>query len=128
MSAAHNAVGIWKFSEMQDVAKEFLAFHFKKEQQEKFLTASQGYNQPMLQTFSMHPIYASNPKFYFAPYISWYTHAPGWPGAPTAAMQAAWDQFIIPDTAAAHATGKMTAEEAVEKAEAQLKRLYRRHA
>jgi multiple sugar transport system substrate-binding protein len=128
MSAAHNAVGIWKFSEMQEVAKEFLDFHFQKEQQDKFLTASQGYNQPLLQTFSMHPIYASNPKFYFAPYISWYTHADGWPGAPTAATQAVWDQFIIPDTAAAHATGKMSAEEAVEKAEAQMKRLYRRHA
>jgi multiple sugar transport system substrate-binding protein len=126
MSAAHDAVGIWKFSPMQDVAKEFLDFHFQKKQQEKFLTASQGYNQPMLREFAMHPIYASNPKFYFAPYIGWYTHAPGWPGAPTAAMQAVWDQFIIPDTAAACAIGKMSAEDAVKKAEFQMKRLYRR--
>jgi multiple sugar transport system substrate-binding protein len=127
MSAAHNAVGIWKFSNMQDVSKEFLDFHFQKEQQEKFLEASQGYNQPMLSAFSMHPIYASNPKYYFAPYISWYTHAPGWPGAPTAAMQSVWDQYILPDAMAACATGKSNAEAAVQKAEFQMKRLYRRY-
>jgi multiple sugar transport system substrate-binding protein len=127
MSAAHNAVGIWKFSDMQDVAKEFLDFHFQKAQQEKFLVASQGYNQPLLSAFSMNPIYASNPKFYFAPYISWYTHAPGWPGAPTAAMQSVWDQYILPDAAASCATGKSGAEDAVKKAEFQMKRLYRRY-
>ncbi len=128
MSAAHNAVGIWKFSPVVDLAKEFLKYHFQKDNQEKFLTASLGYNQPMLSAFTMHPIYASNPKFYFAPYISWYTHAPGWPGAPTASVQSVWDQYIIPDTAAAHATGKMEAEAAVKKAEAQMKRLYKRNA
>lgn len=127
ISASHLAVGIWKFSPMQEVAKQFLDWHFQKEQQEKFLTASQGYNQPFLQTFAMHPIYASNPKYYFAPYIGWYSHALGWPGVPTAASQAVWDQYIIPDTAAMHATGKSSAEEAVQKAEYQLKRLYRRY-
>ena len=128
MSAAHLAIGVWNWSPVKDLAKEFLDFHFQKAQQEKFLTASKGYNQPMLQAFTLHPIYASNPKFYFAPYIAWYTHAPGWPGPPTAAMQAAWDQFIIPDTAAACATGKMGAAQAVKKAEFQLKRIYRRYA
>lgn len=128
MSAAYTTIGVWDFSPNKELAKEFLDFHFQKEQQEKLLTASLGYNQPLLRTFAMHPIYASNPKFYFAPYIGWYTHAPGWPGAPNAAMQTVWGQFIIPDTAAACATGKMTAEEAVQKAELQMKRLYRRQA
>jgi multiple sugar transport system substrate-binding protein len=128
MSASHVAIGIWNFSPLQELAKEFLDFHFQKPQQEKFLTASKGYNQPFLQAFTMHPLYASNPKFYFAPYIGWYTHALGWPGVPTAATQAVWDQYIIPDSAAACATGKMTAEEAVKKAEFQIKRLYRRYA
>jgi len=128
MCGGYNAIGIWEFSEAKDLAKEFLAFHFQKAQQEKMLTASLGYNQPFLPAFTMHPIYASNPKFYFAPYMGQYTHAPGWPGVPTAATQIIWDQYVIPDTAAAHATGKMGAEEAVQKAEAQIKRLYRRHA
>ncbi len=128
MCAAYNVIGVWKWSPIPDVAKAFLDFHFEKEQQEKMLTASLGYNQPFLRAFSMHPIYASNPKYYFAPYIGWYTHAPGWPGAPTAATQVVWDKYIIPDTAAACATGKMSAEEAVKKAEFQIKREYRRRA
>ncbi len=127
MCAAYNVIGIWKWSPIIDLAKEFLDFHFQQQQQEKHLTASLGYNQPFLKTFAMHPIYASNPKFYFAPFIGWYTHAPGWPGAPTAATQVVWDQYIIPDTVAAHATGKSSAEAAVKKAEGQMKRLYRRY-
>ncbi|MEE8291453.1 MAG: hypothetical protein V3R80_08245 [Candidatus Tectomicrobia bacterium] len=127
MSGAYTTIGVWNFSPNKELGKEFLDFHFQKEQQEKHLTSSLGYNQPLLQTLGMHPIYASNPKFYFAPYIGWYTHAPGWPGPPTAAVQTVWGQYIIPDTAAAHVTGKMTAEAAVKKAEAQMKRLYRRH-
>jgi ABC-type glycerol-3-phosphate transport system substrate-binding protein len=90
------------------------------------LTASQGYNQPFLRAFTMHSIYASNPKYYFAPYVGWYTHAPGWPGAPTAATQVVWDKYIIPDTVGACATGKSSAEEAVKKAELQIQREYRR--
>ena len=126
--AAHVAIGIWRWSQVQEVAKEFLEWHFQPEQQEKFLTASHGYNQPFLKAFSMHPIYASNPKYYFAPYISNYIHAIGWPGVPTAAAQAVADQFIIPDAAASHATDRATAEEAAKKAEFQIKRIYRRHA
>lgn len=126
ISAAYNNIGIWGWSPLQDVAKAFLEYHFQKEQQEKFLTASLGYNQPVLKQFALHPIYASNSKFYFAPYIGWYSHADGWPGTPNAASQTVWDQYIIPDTAAECATGKTSAEDAVKKAEAQMKRLYRR--
>jgi multiple sugar transport system substrate-binding protein len=128
MSGAYNNIGIWKWSPVKEIAKEFIDWHFQKEQQEKYLLASKGYNQPLLRAFSMHPIYASNPKFYFAPYIAWYTHGAGWPGPPNAAAEVVWEQYIIPDTAAACATGRMTAEEAVKKAEFQIKRLYRRYA
>jgi multiple sugar transport system substrate-binding protein len=128
MSAAYVNIGVWNFSPLKELAVEFLDFHLQKEQQEKLLTASRGYNQPLLSAFSMHPIYASNPKFYFHPYIAWYTHAPGWPGSPTAAAEVVWDQFVIPDTAAECATGKSSAEDAVQKAEAQMTRIYRRHA
>lgn len=128
MCGAYNVIGVWKWSSIPDVAKKFLDYHFQSEQQDKYLVSSTGYNQPFLNALSLHPIYASNPKFYFHPYVSWYTHAPGWPGAPTAATQVVWDKYIIPDTAAAHATGRMSAEDAVKKAEAQIKREYRRRA
>jgi len=126
MAASHAGIGVWNFSKNIEPAKEFLEFHFQRENQLKFLEASRGYNQPMLRSFALHPIYASNPKFYFAAYIGWYTHAIGYPGIPTAASQTVYDQFIIPDTAAECATGKLSPEDAVKKAQTQLKRIYRR--
>jgi multiple sugar transport system substrate-binding protein len=128
MCASYHLIAVWEWSPVQELAKEFLDFHFQKEQQDKFLTASEGYNQPFLQRFALHPIYASNPAFYFAPYIGWYTHAPGWPGVPTAAAQVVWDKYIIPDTIAACATGKSSAEAAVKKAEFLIEEEYRRRA
>jgi ABC-type glycerol-3-phosphate transport system substrate-binding protein len=126
MSAAPTSVGIWEFSPMKDLAKEFLAYHFKKENYEKHLMASEGYNQSFLGDFTFHPVYASSPKYYFHPYIASYSHAPGWPGSPTAAAEVVWDKFIIPDTVAACATGKQTAEQAVQAAEQEMKRVYQR--
>lgn len=128
MSASPTNVGIWEFSPLKDLAKEFLAYHFKKENYEKHLVASEGYNQAFLGNFTFHPVYASNLKYYFHPYIASYSHAPGWPGNPTAAAEVVWDKFIIPDTMAACATGKQTAELAVQDAEREMKRIYQRHA
>jgi multiple sugar transport system substrate-binding protein len=127
MSASPTSVGIWEFSPLKDVAKEFLAYHFTKENYDKHLVASEGYNQSFLGDFTFHPVYASNLKYYFHPYIASYSHAPGWPGSPTAAAEVVWDKFIIPDTMAACATGKQTAEQAVQDAEREMKRIYQRY-
>jgi multiple sugar transport system substrate-binding protein len=126
MAASHSNVGIWKFSPNKELAKKFLDFHFSSENAEKHLYASAGYNQPLLKSNALHPLYASNLKYYFAPFIGWYTHAIGWPGSPTAASATIYDQYLLPDAAAACATGKATAEEAAAKLESQMKRIYRR--
>lgn len=126
MAASFVGIGIWKFSKEQELAKEFLKFHFSKENAEKHLQASKGYNQPVLAGHAQHPLYASNPKYYFAPFIGWYTHAIGYPGMPTAAAATISDQYLLPDAAAAAAIGKASPEEAVQKLESQMKRIYRR--
>jgi multiple sugar transport system substrate-binding protein len=127
MSSGVGYVGIWEFSPLKDLAKEFLVYHFKKENYEKHLMASEGYNQSFLGDFRFHTVYAASPKYYFHPYIASYSHAPGWPGSPTAAAEVVWDKFIIPDTVAACATGKQTAEQAVQDAEREMKRIYQRY-
>lgn len=126
MAASHQGVGIWKFSPMVDVGKRFLDYHFQADNADKHLWASAGYNQPLLKSHALHELYATNAKYYFAPFIGWYTHAIGWPGVPTAAAATIYDQYLLPDAAAAAATGKATPEEAVQKLESQMKRLYRR--
>jgi multiple sugar transport system substrate-binding protein len=127
MSASPTSVGIWEFSPLKDLAKEFLAYHFKTENYNKHLVASEGYNQSFLANFTFHPVYASNLKYYFHPYIATCSHAPGWPGNPTAAAEVVWDKFILPDTMAACAIGKQSAEQAVQDAEREMKRIYQRY-
>ena len=128
MAASFQAMGVWKFGKEKELAKEFIAFHFSKENANKHLTASKGYNQPVLAANALHPLYASNPKYYFAPFIGWYTHAIGWPGVPTAAMATVQDQYLLPDAAASMAIGKVTPEVAIAKLETQMKRIYKRAA
>ena len=126
MAASHQGVGVWKFSKNVELGKKFLDFHFQTENANKHLVASAGYNQPLLKTHALHPYYATNSKYYFAPFIGLYTHAIGWPGVPTAASATIYDQYMLPDAAAAAATGKATPEEAVQKLEKQMKRIYKR--
>ena len=128
MAASFNNAGVWKFAKEKALAKEFLAFHFSKENANKHLTASKGYNQPVLAGNALHPLYASNPKYYFAPFIGWYTHALGWPGVPTAAVATVVDQYLLPDAVASMAIGKVTPEAAIKKLEKQMKRIYKRAA
>lgn len=128
MAASFNNVGVWKFAKEKELAKEFLSFHFSKDNARKHLEASKGYNQPVLAGNALHPLYASNSKYYFAPYIGWYTHSIGWPGVPTAAVQTVVDQYLLPDAAASMAIGKVTPEEAIKKLTTQTKRIYKRAA
>lgn len=128
MGASFQTVGVWKFAKEKELAKEFLAFHFQKENARKHLEASKGYNQPVLAGNALHPLYASNSKYYFAPFIGWYTHSIGWPGVPTAAVQTVVDQFLLPDAAASMAIGKVTPEAAIKKLTSQTTRIYKRAA
>jgi multiple sugar transport system substrate-binding protein len=128
MSAAVVYMGVWEFSPLKDLAKEFVTYHFQKANYEKHLVSSEGYNQSFMRNFTLHPVYAASLKYYFHPYIAAYSHAPGWPGSPTAAAEVIWDKFVIPDSVAACATGKMSAEDAVKDAEREMKRTYQRYA
>jgi multiple sugar transport system substrate-binding protein len=126
MAASFVGVGVWKFAKEKQLAKEFLEYHFQKENQEKLLVASTGYNQPVLADFTNHEIYQSADVYKFATEIGKYTHSYGWPGVPTAAVQTVLDQFLLPDALAECATDRISPEDAVAKLESQMTRIYRR--
>ncbi|MEM7252541.1 MAG: extracellular solute-binding protein [Pseudomonadota bacterium] len=126
MAASFVGVGVWKFAKEKELAKEFLTYHFEKQNQEKLLVASKGYNQPVLEQFANHEIYESEDVYRFATKIGLYTHSLGWPGVPTAAAQTVYDQYLLPDTLAECATDRLSAEDAVKKLESQMTRIYRR--
>ena len=126
MAASFVGVGVWKFAREVDLAKEFLSYHFEKENQQKLLVASKGYNQPVLGDFTNHEIFTSEDVYKFAVDIGKYTHSLGWPGVPTAAAQTVYDQYLLPDALAECATDRLSAEDAVAKLEKQMKRIYKR--
>ncbi len=126
MAASFVGVGVWKFAREKQLAKEFLEYHFQKDNQEKLLVASKGYNQPVLEQFANHEIYQSEAVYHFATKIGLYTHSLGWPGVPTAAAQTVYDQYLLPDTLAECATDRLSPEDAVKKLASQMGRIYRR--
>ena len=117
-------VGIWNFSKHVDLAKDFLKYHFAPEQQHKWIEAGRGFNSSVLANQSKHPVYSTNPKYRVIPEVAEATVPPSWPGPGTAASQVTYDLYLIPDMFAQYVTGKLTAPQAIEWAEKELKEVY----
>jgi multiple sugar transport system substrate-binding protein len=123
-AAAVNGIGMWKFSKNQDLAKEFLKYHFDPKQQNDFIAQSLGYNQPLLKRYVNHPVWQSNPKFNFALRIGDIVHTIGYPGQPTGHSQTVFDLYVVPDMFAQVVTGRSTPKEAIAWAENELRQIY----
>jgi multiple sugar transport system substrate-binding protein len=115
-----NAVGIWKFSKNADLAKEFIKFHFKKENFDKWIVASNAYNHPPLRHFADHPIWTNNPKFAMLPKEAEYAHVRGWPAKTNAAVNLVEVNYVLPDMVAKAING-MPTKRAIAWAEDQVK-------
>src|SRR5437867_1375355 len=103
-----------------DFAKDFLRYHFQPENLSKWVEAGHGFNMPFLTNLTKHPVYKSDKQYRFIPEVAKVTVPPSWPGPTTAASQQVWDLYIIPDMFAQHATGKMTADQAIAWAEKEM--------
>ena len=119
-------LGIWKFSKNQDLAKEFLKYHFEKSQFEAYLDVALGYNVPFLKDYRKHSVFTSDPKIEFIGKIGEYEHTIGYPGPVTANSQAVWDLYIIGNMFAYAATENKTVDEAVVWAEKEIKSIYKK--
>jgi multiple sugar transport system substrate-binding protein len=107
-AAPMNGISIWKFSKNVDLAKEFLKFHFQKENFDAWIVASNAFNHPPLRNFADHPIWAKNPKFAMLPKEAEYAHPRGWPAKPNAAVNLVDVNFVLPDTVAKAIAGMPT--------------------
>ena len=117
------SIGVWKFSNNIGLAKEFLRYHFQREQQNEFIAASGGYNQPLLKEFDQHPIWTSDPKLRPLVGFAKWAHLIGWPGPPTREAQLVSQLYIIPNMFAKVVTG-MHAKEAMLWAEEEIRKVY----
>ncbi|MBI2159338.1 MAG: extracellular solute-binding protein [candidate division NC10 bacterium] len=113
-------LGIWNFSKNAELAKDFLRFHFKKENFDKWIVASNAFNHPPLRDLADHPIWSRNPKFAMLPGEAEFAHPRGWPAKPNAAVSLIDVNYILPDMVA-KAVGGMPTKRAIAWAEEQVK-------
>ena len=99
------SIGIWKFSKNQELAKEFIAYLFQKQNFDAWIIASNAFNHPPLKNLSDHPIWARNPKFAMLPKEAEYAHPRGWPAKPNEAVQRIDDNYIMTDMVAKAVNG-----------------------
>ena len=102
------SLGIWKFSKNQELAKEFIAYLFQKQNFDAWIVASNAFNHPPLKNLADHPIWARNPKFAMLPKEAEYAHPGGWPAKPTEAVQRIDDNYILADMVAKAVNGMPT--------------------
>jgi multiple sugar transport system substrate-binding protein len=100
-----NALGIWNFSPYIELAQDFLAFLFERENFNAWITASFGSNQPPLRAFANHPIWQQDPKTAIIPKEGEYARARGWPAKPNEYVQLTENNYIPPNMAAKAVTG-----------------------
>lgn len=117
------SIGVWKFSKNLDLAKEFLRYHFQREPQNAFITASGGYNQPLLKAFDQHPIWTSDPKLRPLIGFAQWAHLVGWPGPPTREAALVAQLYIVPNMFA-KVVGGTTINEAMIWAEGEIRKAY----
>jgi multiple sugar transport system substrate-binding protein len=117
---------IWKFARNPEAAKQFLV-DLAVDYRDAFEKSS-FYNLPSFpgSVPDLAGLVAQDPKYaVLADAASWSTNL-GHPGYSSAAMDEALNQFIVPDMFAAAARGTLSAEEAAQRAEAQLQPIFAR--
>jgi multiple sugar transport system substrate-binding protein len=114
-----NAIGIWKFSKNQELAKEFITFLFRKENFDAFITAAMGFNMSPVRGLAEHPIWAKNPKLAMLPREAEHAHARGWPSRPNDAVRRVENNYVLPDMVAKALNG-MPTKRAMDWAQAQV--------
>jgi len=117
------SIGVWKFAKNLDLATEFLRYHFQPEQQHALITASGGYNQPLLKAFDQHPIWTSDPKLRPLIGFAQWAHLVGWPGPPTRESALVAQLYIVPNMFA-KVVGGTKGNEAMVWAEGEIRKAY----
>jgi multiple sugar transport system substrate-binding protein len=132
VASSPNSYAIWKFSRNQDIAMEYLRYY--AEHWVEGFKASTGYNQPIFPNVVPQPmpILSNDPsshppdKLQILQTTNDWQAAYGYPGPAGPASDEVVNAYIIPDMMASAATDKMTPEEAVAWAKAQIEGIYKK--
>jgi multiple sugar transport system substrate-binding protein len=121
--AVVRSLGIWKFSKHIEAAKEFIKFHFSRENYLEFIMASECFNAPVYKSMEDHPAWKMDPKYEPIKDSGKYGHLYGWPAPGDEKSQQVTYAFVIPNMFAKAVTGAPT-KEAITWAEGEIRRIY----
>lgn len=125
-SASTLALGIWRFSQNVELAKDLIRHLLRPENYARQVEASMGYNQPFLRKFSQNPYWRNQPVLRFYEPAREQLTVPGWPGPAGEGAQLVYTAFIVPLMFAKAVTGEMSTAEAIRWADRELRARYRR--
>jgi multiple sugar transport system substrate-binding protein len=117
------SLGIWKFSKNIEAAKEFIKFHFSRENYSEFIMASECFNAPVYKSMEDHPAWKTDPKYEPIKESGKYGHLYGWPAPGDEKSQQVTYAFVIPNMFAKAVTGAPT-KEAITWAAGEIRRIY----
>ena len=117
---------IFKYSKYPNAAKEYLRFMLDQAQAAPWVTGMRGYVTPAMKAYAELPVWTSDPEI--TPYRDTmaYTKFDGFNGKPGRAAAQAIDEFVIVDMFADACVNKMSAKDAIRKAETRLNTIYKR--
>ncbi|HTT37626.1 MAG TPA: extracellular solute-binding protein [Burkholderiales bacterium] len=123
----HGCLAIWifKYTKYPNAAREYVRFMLERDQFDPWEQASLGFMAGPLQAYESHPIWTSDPKitpFRGGPRTSLYRGYPGKVGPASAASTA---DFVVENMVAEAASGELTPQEAIAKAERRARRYYK---
>jgi multiple sugar transport system substrate-binding protein len=117
------SLGIWKFSKHIEPAKEFIKFHFSRDNYLEFIIASECFNAPVYKSMEAHSAWKTDPKYEPIKESGKYGHLYGWPAPGDEKSQQVTYAFVIPNMFAKAVTGVPT-KEAIIWAEGEIRRIY----
>jgi multiple sugar transport system substrate-binding protein len=116
---------VFRYSKYPNAAKALIAFLMEAPQYPRLITNSVGFVTQGLKGFAGNPVWHGDPKI--APFATAAedTRSVSWPQTPGPASAAVFANFVVVDMFAATVAGALSAKDAMQRAEGQVKRMYK---
>ena len=117
---------VFKYSKYPNAAKALIAYLMESPQYEALITNSAGFIAQSLKAFADNPIWRSDPKI--APFgrAPTNTRSISWPRTPDQASASVLANFVLVDMFASAVSGARTPKDAMDQAQRQAERIYRK--
>lgn len=117
---------ILRYTKYPQAAKALISFLMEAPQYPKLITNSAGFTTQALKGFADNPIWKSDPKITPFGKAAEDTRAVSWPQTPSPPSAAVFANFIVVDMFAATVSGTLDAKTAMQRAQQQIERIYKK--